>query len=822
MAKTLVVLLLVVISFAASGQPVLPADSALATFRNLYPQEKIFVQTNKSSYAAGETVWMKAWCVLEEAPSFLSRIVYFDLVNASGVVLEKKMYRLDSLSSTGAEFSLPDSLVTGTYAINAYTLWMLNFPSYLFQKNIFIYNGSSSGIPAAKKPKPSFTVQFFPEGGDLIAGVSNRIAFKAVQQNGLPCAVIGDILDKTGKKLASIYTEHDGMGSFDLDVDEANSYTAVITGNGGGTQTLHLPKPKSGGIALRIENTNSNKLFVLINCPEKDREIIGRVKVVAVMNYQVVFSQELDLRKDELACAINKKSLPAGLLYITIFNQNHLPIAERLAFNENYTFHAPEMMAGSLVRNANGKYQMDFRLDSIQGASLSCLVTQYIPADSVERFSANIASALLITGDLPGYVHHPGFYITEKGATTRRSLDLLLMTQGWRRFSWKKIQQNEFAALVYPVESAISLRGTVTKSDSREPVREGKVSFIIKGIDSTTILAEAGITDQGAFLLRDIHFKKSAVVAYMGTSQKKEKAIVDVHLQPTYLDSLRTSAHFPVIRLDPAAFDSTSSQYKLYLANAALWQKKQTPAAMDAVVIKTKKRSSLDSLNQALAGGPFLMGKAIDPATFKHSRSIWQIIQEAVPGVTVEGNPFDPVVSFNRFGALGSGSAAATLAQSSDGEISQSVVMESGGIAYFLNEVNVPKDVINTLNVEDVALIKVLKNEAAALGASEGAIAIYTKQGGVEGGVIYDKQYKRQIVAGYSVSREFYRPVNADSSAGMAAEPPYTLYWNAKLAPEKDGTFKIRFSMPAEKARLVIQGIDSKGRLIYKEWIIDK
>ncbi|MBK7289325.1 MAG: hypothetical protein IPI78_03210 [Chitinophagaceae bacterium] len=77
------------------------------------------------------------------------------------------------------------------------------------------------------------------------------------------------------------------------------------------------------------------------------------------------------------------------------------------------------------------------------------------------------------------------------------------------------------------------------KSDRNEIVKDGKVSFIIRGADSTSILAEATVTDKGEFLLSDINYKKDAEVAYMGTNNKKENFIVDVKLFPNYIDSLK-------------------------------------------------------------------------------------------------------------------------------------------------------------------------------------------------------------------------------------------------------------------------------------------
>ncbi|HEX6915818.1 MAG TPA: MG2 domain-containing protein, partial [Chitinophagaceae bacterium] len=114
-----------------------------------FPQEKVFVQTDRSWYVGGETIWMKAWCTLDGSPSFLSRILYVDIVNADGAVIGKKMYKLDSMASTPADFVIPYDLKSGNYRINAYTLWMLNFPDYVFSKDVFIY-GSDYRMYAAK------------------------------------------------------------------------------------------------------------------------------------------------------------------------------------------------------------------------------------------------------------------------------------------------------------------------------------------------------------------------------------------------------------------------------------------------------------------------------------------------------------------------------------------------------------------------------------------------------------------------------------------------------------------------------------------------
>src|SRR5687767_12229073 len=86
--------------YIAEPEPSQQIITGLQQWHNNHPQEKIFVQTHKEKYFAGEQIWFKLWCTLENKPTFLSKIVYIDITDDKGNVIEKKMYQLDSTSST--------------------------------------------------------------------------------------------------------------------------------------------------------------------------------------------------------------------------------------------------------------------------------------------------------------------------------------------------------------------------------------------------------------------------------------------------------------------------------------------------------------------------------------------------------------------------------------------------------------------------------------------------------------------------------------------------------------------------------------------------
>lgn len=793
---------------------------ALDTWRNDYPQEKVYLQTDKSYYTANEEIWIKAWCTTTEGPTYLSRILYLDLVDKKGKVIQKKMYQLDSLGSTAADFSIPADIISGNYSLNAYTLWMLNFPDFVFKKNIFIYGKDYNTTVGKSTQSAKLKLQFFPEGGQLIEGVENRIAFKATDQNGYPVNFgKGQIEDENGSKIIDINTEHDGMGAFELLPRPGEKYKVSVTYGGNSSLDFNLPEAKAEGITLKVNNSNANRLFVLIKRGEKNKESFNEIKVVTQLNYQVINSTVLNIDEGQSAISINKKGLPPGILQITVFDKNNLPIAERIAFNENYSIAQPSINPELKNLVKKGKNRISFTIDSLSAPSLSCLVTGYDPGSEDDD---NIASYLLFGTELRGPVFNQGYYVKDKNAVTLKNLDLLLMTQGWRRFNWKKIINNDPLTLKYPVESAITFRGMVYKSDRKEVVKDGKVSFIIRGVDSTSILAEAEVTDKGEFLLPGIHYKKEAEIAYMGTNNKKENFIVDVKLLPNYIDSLNYSQFIPNLDLDTLNLAEGRSQLLASL-HAGMNNNDSSGIykSLENVTIKTKKLSRTDSLNNEYATGVFQSGKSIDPADFKNAFTIWQMLQASVPGITVEGNPFDPSVSFNRFSGLAIPDPVG--GEESSDPLSTPNVLEEGGIAYYINEVNVSKDVINSLSVSDVAFIKVLKNEAAALGVTQGAIAFYTKTGKDISARIYDKTYTKERHAGYSISKEFFSPDYTKPEKLLEPDNRYTLYWNGSISPSKDGKYRFEFynNDTNKKVRLIIQGIDALGQLIFKQIIIE-
>lgn len=830
--KGLFILLLTSISVTISAQNTLKnnrIDSVLNAFKDDYPQEKVFVQTDREAYFTGETIWMKAWCTLEGVPSYLSQILYVDLTDEQGKVVEKKMYKLDSLGSSPADIDLPISLTSGSYSLNAYTLWMLNFPSFIFRKPIYIYGSDYLKKKTNKVIDPGFQFHFFPEGGNLIEGVMNKVAFMVTDNDGQPISAKGNLVNKEGKTIAEIQTLHNGMGIFEIEPATGESYKVTIPFSNGMVRDFPLMTAEKEGVSMLVDNANPNRLAVLLFRGETNKEKYNKLRVLAQMNAQTIASADLNFEEGLTALPVSKKNLPAGIMHITAFTEDGLPVAERLVFIANHAIIKPNVDLTGLQTGSRKKNEFYFSLDTLKLPAVAVAVTD-ASFDTTIKVSDNIVSSLLLSSDIKGYIHNPAYYFKDKAPTTLQHLDLLMMTQGWRRFEWKNLLAGTPMPISYPVESSITMRGLVKKSDRNTVVKDGFVSFIIKTEDSTTIMANAKLTDKGEFLLNDMDFKKAATIFYQGTNNKKETFIVDVDVVPSYIDSLTKSSFKPQIDMDTATVSAKAAGYARYLYGKLSFADSNNAVFLGDVEVKgvRKKLRPADSLNAVYASEIFKLGRSIDPSEVGFATTIWQIIQRTVPGISVSGDFINPVVRFNRFQGLDAmsenNSASYLNASGTGGDDFGTMMLERNGVTYFLNEVNVSMDVISTLSVSDVALIKVYAAEGSALGASGPAIAVYTKKGAVASSNVYDKRFSMVKRQGYSLTKTFFSPLY--TTAKKPEEPMddrQTLYWNGNMRADKNGKYNIKFyhNDIGKKMKLTIQGITTDGKMIFLEKILE-
>lgn len=772
------------------------AAKALDSFAFLHPQEKVYVHSDRDVFSAGETVWFKAYVTLDGLPTSLSKVVYVELANSKGQLVTKRMLRADNGSAAG-EISLNDSLPSGTYTLNAYTLWMLNFPQFIFKKHLAIHNT----VAAGKKANPTaadFNVQLLPEGGNLVAGVESRVAFKAVDAAGMPLNIQGEVVDSKKKTVATLNVTHNGMGAFTFTPQAGETYTANCTAPGGRLKMFALPAAMPEGIVMTVNNDNPNRLFVQVNRSETNKAKYSQLLVIAQMNYEVVFTGKVDFDAEMTAAAINKKNLPAGILQITAMSMNGVPLAERLVFVNNLQAPSPQLGLDTVNTAKRKRNYFTVDLSSYQDISASASVVNSDAGTSLN--DDNIVTSLLLTADLKGYVHDAGFYFRNKDTGTTRALDLLLLTQGWRRFKWDNVVKYDHPTLRFPFETGITVKGKLTTASGKS-VPNGKMELITKGDDSTTILSTATVNANNEFAVFDLNFRKGATVYYQGTNMNRQEALVKVNMYPSYFDTATVARALPDADHHSAA--TLSDYWKTLLQDKQRADSAQGKT-LATVTVTARKRTPIDSLNRTYATDIFYNSDqtlALDSNT--RYFDIWQFLNRSVPGITIANSDTGKRVFFDRYAGIDAFS-------------------ESGGssVQFFLNEVPVSIDVIDGIHPDDIGLVKVFKgNTGIILGADRGAIAVYTRKGASTRDW-RKKGFDAFKLSGYSVSREFYHPVHARANEIPDRRP--TLYWNPELVKGANGKAVISFYNDdvARKFKVVVQGIDKNGKLLNLEQVV--
>ncbi|RYG23451.1 MAG: hypothetical protein EOO01_44255, partial [Chitinophagaceae bacterium] len=266
-------------------------ESGLQNLKAKYELEKIFIHYDKESYVAGETIWFKAYLMAGFYPANYSTTIYVCLLNDSGTIVKQQFLPIIGSAAAGS-IELSKDVAQGTYTIQAYTKRLRNFGSaYFYNKQVAVYNPTLTSTKPAR-PVNTPNVYFLPEGGDMVAGVSNTVAFKAVDEYGGPVTVEGEIKNNNGELFTKFESVHDGMGKFQLSPFAGETYYADVIINNSLKMKIDLPRAKLSGIVFQV-STVADKTNFFISRDKVANEQLQPAYLLAVMENEVVFKNEL-------------------------------------------------------------------------------------------------------------------------------------------------------------------------------------------------------------------------------------------------------------------------------------------------------------------------------------------------------------------------------------------------------------------------------------------------------------------------------------------------------------------------------------------------
>jgi len=476
--------------------------AAVDTFNRQLPEEKLFLHFDKPYYAAGDTIWFKAYLFggSTHAYSPWSGLLYVELVNDS----DQQVKRISVPVSFGlswGQLALDENVFPpGSYSIRAYTRWMENFgEDAFFHRRLFIAPSNLPELMARQRPsgrkahssgplvsstKPiHIDLQFMPEGGWLVAGLPSRVGFKATGDDGLGRDIKGTILDSKDDTITRLQSLYKGMGVFELRPQPGERYTASIELPDGSTQRFPLPAARKSGYVIRVENNrgaDSLRVSVLIS---PDRIDARSFHLIGLSRGTVCFGANMRLNRAEEDGIVPKSAFPSGIAHFTLFDDVGEPVCERLA----YIDHRDELNI-QLTTDKDSYFTRDsiplhLRVTTAEGqpvaGSFSLAVTDDAQVRTDNSLAGNIVSHMLLTSGLKGYVETPAWYLATRTEESWQALDALLLTQGWTGYHWKDILQGHRQP-VYAAETEFRITGKVTNLVNG-PVKNAKVTLIGAG-----------------------------------------------------------------------------------------------------------------------------------------------------------------------------------------------------------------------------------------------------------------------------------------------------------------------------------------------------
>lgn len=322
-------------------------------------------------------------------------------------------------------------------------------------------------IPTANE----FDVQLFPEGGEIVMGMTNCVAYKAIGANGLGIDVEGTLYDNEDKKLSDFKTTHLGMGKFCYYPDSEHRYYVVFKTAKGETRKINLPRSTPNGYALAAVQ-KYGKILVSIRS-ELGRMVNDSLTLMGHVRGRVFYREPIGGFTPSVL--FDSKDIEPGVAHFVLLNKKNEAISERLLFIRQQR---PASFLVDYYNPVNAKRDQVTCVFEVRGTdrkplnnasfSVAIIDAGVVPSDSTGE---NIVSNLLLNTDIKGYIEKPGLYFDPKYENANEGLDLLMLTQAWRRFDINKAVKGELDLPEHDMERAFEISGQVNVGEADKPLK---------------------------------------------------------------------------------------------------------------------------------------------------------------------------------------------------------------------------------------------------------------------------------------------------------------------------------------------------------------
>ncbi|MDR2086048.1 MAG: TonB-dependent receptor plug domain-containing protein [Dysgonamonadaceae bacterium] len=740
----------------------------------LFPQEKIYVHTDKPAYFVGETLRFKVYPTdaVVHYPSEYSRFVYIELIDSQLGVVRREKVRIAPDESYG-QIKLPET--PGNYTLRAYTGTLYGMDEdFFFHKNIPLHSSAAAVAKAQDRPEEDYALSFFPEGGNLLEGVACKITFKAINAAGWGETISGRIYDNNGQPVADAFQSlHRGVGHFMLTPEAGKTYYAEVENDNGKVKRFPLPAAQKGAYALSARWEGNNIRIAVNHSPDvaAGDSLFLIIHSRGIAGYAALWNPTLPF------LSLKKEDFPSGILSALLLDKNLNLLSERLLFclnddqahlslktNREHCKPGEHVIVNLQLRDKNNR--------PLTG-NFSVSVTDN--AKTAVDTTANILTHFLLTSDLRGYVENPAFYFEPNDPLSTEALDNLMLTQGWQRYNISEIIKGKMAESHGFIESGQEISGSVKGLIRGKGIANSKVRILSlenRYADETTT------DEKGNFSFTGLDFPNKTSFILQAFSNKGDDR---VHLQ-VQEDEFPpvTRAFFPLAPIQQPDLPENAEQQA-----ETLFPGTRT-IHLQEVEIKAKPKETTGDFYSRMADVSFDSRKIEElNATCVHE------LLRRIPGVTVQD---DKAIVRGATSIYGKPYAAIAI----DGVIIESFAEENDFDKY----TDFDLDQINLMDIERVDVYKTGNTVIWGSRGGKGVVAFTTKKGNFNPSQTERTRFntKRISPLGY-----------------LVPDRQTTLFWRPNIHTDEAGNASFDFHTPdgLDGYAIVIEGITSTGEIVY-------
>ena len=778
-------------------------DTTLANFQYYQyqvPEEKVYLSTDKEVFVQNENLWFSVFLVNARThqTSSISELVYVDLLGPKDEIISSLAIDMRSHLGKGS-FFLADSLLGGNYTINAYTHYMRNSsPEFIFSKTVEFFNlKRKKTIKEPVTDKQVIHVDFFPEGGYILSGVPNAIAFKIIDGFGNGLTHQGVLIDAKGNKVTELNPLNFGLGKFQFTPDSDQQYRGFFQINGN-DYFFKLPKVKDKGYQLTVRRALTKTHITVKGSPGMSFE---NTYLLMHIRGNIIKVVKANPGEEFIYNSLVNDQVSSGIVHVTFF-KDRVPLLERLFYNERANDKIN--IEADVTPNIKKRSKVNFDLSVLdpKGLKYSGSFSVSVQKKSTDRNKTNIENYLWLISDLKGYIESPNYYTNAVNADRFEMLDLLMLTHGWRRFEWGNVLNRTLPPILYFPEKGFTLEGKVVRWEDRSKPIQVDLSMMF--LENITFQARTSSNEAGDFWFEGLQVEDTLNAVIQTINSKKEKKGKSGKLINSFIELKKKT--YPKIRINHQAKKIESKALNRDYLDDML-EISQIKASFDGDVIfldevaveSTEDRSSNPFYRE------YMLYREPDARVVMDSiksgyANIFDVIKGRLTGIQFSKDENGEYIALIRG--------------------PNSISLDNNAV-FLLDGQQIPSSVISTINPNDISHVDVLKGVRATIyGTSNGVIAFYRKTGrsgaalGNTMGILNVKMY------GYHQPDEFYVPNHKNPTEKEKIRPDRrgTQYWSSNISMSQNkANFSYYTSDDSGDFVAYIEGLTDEGRLIRAE-----